>query len=58
MESPEIDYWIIFLFTFCSIFSTVFIFMVIHWISIRKNPLDFLFRKKDTKKVNSGAKFG
>lgn len=58
MESPEIDYWIIFLFTFGSIFSVVSIFVAIHWISIRKNPLDFLFRKKDIKKVNSGAKFG
>ena len=58
MEGPEINYWIIFLFTFGSIFSIISIFVVIHWISIRKNPLDFFRRKKDDKKVNSGAKFG
>ena len=57
MEGPEINYWIIFLFTVVSISSIVSIFLVIFLLTERKNPLDY-FRKKDVKKVNSGAKFG
>ena len=56
MDGPEIDYWIIFLFTVASIGSIVFIFLVTFLLTERKNPLDY-FRKKDVKKVNSGAKF-
>ena len=57
MDGPEINYWIIFLFTVVSISSIIFIFLATFLLTERKNPLDY-FRKKDVKKVNSGAKFG
>ena len=57
MEGSEINWIGILVFTVVSISSIVFIFLAIFLLTERKNPLDY-FRKKDVKKVNSGAKFG
>ena len=57
MEGSEINWIGILVFTVVSISSIIFIFLVTFLLVERKNPLDY-FRKKNVKKVNSGAKFG
>jgi len=57
MEGTEINWIGILVFACTSISSIIFIFLVTFCLVERKNPLDY-FRKKDVKKVNSGAKFG
>ena len=57
MEGSEINWISILVFAGTSIASIIFIFLVTFLLVERKNPLDY-FRKKNVKKVNSGAKFG
>tara|TARA_B100001057_G_scaffold147765_1_gene147688 strand:+ start:6509 stop:6682 length:174 start_codon:yes stop_codon:yes gene_type:complete len=57
MEGIDINWIGILVFAGTSIGSIIFIFFATFLLVERKNPLDY-FRKKDVKKVNSGAKFG
>ena len=57
MEGSEINWIGILVFAGVSIASIIFIFFATFLLVERKNPLDY-FRKKNVKKVNSGAKFG